>query len=317
VTNRAAGNRRNVLAGGGAFAAALAGRGALAQDYPRSLGIERPLIIAPPGATDCHMHLFAHGYPVQTGGKVSKFIEHAALDDYLQIRARLGLSRNVLIQPSTYGADNALLIDSLKRLGNSARGVIVVVPGILQATLQSYADQGVRGIRFNLMQTGTTTIEMIEQLSARVAPLGWHCSFYISPLLLMDNIGLFQRLPAPIVLEHNAALSSIAPDNPAVSAVRGLMDRGNTWVKLTSALGNDAEREMRSENFVRIARMLYAVPDRIVWGSDWPHVGTSDTMVPDDAFNLDLLRAVLERDEDLDRVLTINPATLYGFPNLD
>jgi hypothetical protein len=115
-------SRRDVFMAGGTLAAALAGSGAWAQKYSRSLGDERPTIAVPPGATDCHMHLFAAGYPALTGSTVSKFIEHASLEDYLRVRERLGLSRNVLMQPSTYGDDNALLLASLKRLGDSARG---------------------------------------------------------------------------------------------------------------------------------------------------------------------------------------------------
>lgn len=259
------------------------------------------------------MHLFAPGYPALSGPTVSKFVAHATLDDYLKIRARLGLSRNVLMQPSTYGADNSLLLNSLKRLGNTARGVVVVLPGISAATLRDYAGRGVCGIRFNLMQTGTTTIDMVEPLAAAVAPLGWHCSFYIAPALLMDHLAMFEKLPTPIVLEHNAALSSTDPNDPAVAVVRGLMDKGKAWVKLTSAIRGGPDREARVANFIQIARMLNAVPERLVWGSDWPHVGADDTSVPDDAFNLDLLGAVTNRPQDLRHILAANPAKLYGF----
>lgn len=309
--------RRDVLSYGASLAASfLAGQRAYAQAFPRSSGGEMRRTIVPPGAADCHLHIFEAGYPVQVGPTISKFVDHATIDDYLKIRLRLGLSRSVLVQPSTYGADNAVLLAALKRLGDSARGVAVIVPGVSETALSDLAAQGIRGIRFNLVQSGTTDIGMVEQLAKTVAPLGWHCSFYVSPDMLVQSAALFKRLPTPIVLEHTASLYSVAPDHPAVATVLGLLDKGNTWIKLTSAIRNGDDREKQAEKFVRAVQLLSKVPDRLVWGSDWPHVGSIGANIPDDAFNFDLLQAAIDGPENLHRILVGNPARLYGFPTM-
>lgn len=307
--------RRDMLAGGAGLAVSLV-TGARADIYPFSSGEEKPRTVAPAGATDCHLHMFDERYPVQVGPSISKFEGNATAADYLKVRARLGLSRNILVQPSTYGTDNSLLLASLVQFGGTARGVAVIDPDVPDKTLSDFSAKGIRGIRINLVQAGATTVEMVDQLAQKVAPLGWHCSFNISPRLIVENAALLQRLPTTIVLEHTARLSSIPLDHPAVTVVRGLLDKGNTWIKLTSAIRQGGDQQ-QVDKFIATARALYSVPDRMVWGSDWPHVGSSGPTIPDDAFNFDLLEAAIGGGENLHRVLTVNPGRLYGFPPLN
>src|SRR3984957_18699245 len=142
-----------------------------AQSAPWSAGTESPKLKAPPNACDCHMHIYDSRFPVAPTAKLRP--GNATVDDYRRLQKRLGTTRNVVVTPSTYGTDNSCTLDAMAKLSLSARCVAVVDTSVTDSELKRLNDLGVRGIRFNLVQSGATTIDMLEPLSRRVDHFGW------------------------------------------------------------------------------------------------------------------------------------------------
>src|SRR5580658_7253109 len=208
---------------------------ALAQQLvPWSSRTEPPKLKAPPNACDCHMHIYDSRFPVAPNAKLRP--ADATTDDYRLFQQRIGTTRNVVVTPSTYGTDNSCTLDAMAKLGPSARGVAVVDTSVTDAELKRLNDLGIRGIRFNLVQSGATTIDMLEPLSKRVNDLGWHVQIHMLGDAIVENAALLQRLPSPIVFDHMGRIPQPAGvDHPAFALMLKLIDSGRTWVKLSSA----------------------------------------------------------------------------------
>ena len=284
-----------------------------AETVPWSTGTERPKLKAPPNACDCHMHIYDSRFPAVPTAKLHP--ADATVDDYRRLQKRLGTTRNVVIAPSTYGTDNACTLDAMAKFGASARGVAVLDTSVTDAELKRLNDLGVRGIRFNLVQSGATTIDMLEPLSKRVNDLGWHVQIHMLGDAIVENAELFQRLPSPIVFDHMARIPQPAGvDHPAFALVLKLLDKGQTWVKLSGAYMETrigpptyADVSKVAQGYVRAAR------ERMVWASDWPHPTERTDSKPDDAVLFDLLADWAPGEAVRNRILVDNPAALYGF----
>ena len=231
--------RRPALRAVAAMAAAGAGlgRGGVAraeEQVPYSSGTERPELKAPANACDCHMHIYDSRFPVAADATLRPPDAH--VDDYRRLQRRLGTTRNVVVTPSTYGTDNRCTLDALGQLGAGARGVAVVDTSVADDELKRLADQGVRGIRFNLVQAGATTVDMLEPLARRVEPLGWHVQIHMLGDQIAQTGDLLARLPAPVVFDHLGRIPQPAGEqHPAYRVIRGLLDQGRAWVKLSGA----------------------------------------------------------------------------------
>jgi D-galactarolactone isomerase len=296
-----------------ALAAAHA-RAASAQSVKWSAGTEAPRLKAPANATDCHHHIYNGKYPVDP--KATLRPADALVDDYRALQRRIGTTRNVVVQPSTYGTDNRCHLDALAAFGSTARMVAVVNDGVSTEELRRLHALGVRGIRFNLAQAGATTPEMIEPLSKRINDLGWHIQINASAGKLMEIMPILDRVPSPIVFDHLAHIPQ--PDgvnHPLFAKVRALMDRGRTWVKLSGAYADSKVGPPTYADSSAVARAYAtAAPERCVWGSDWPHPTEQQRELPDDAVLFDLLTDWVPEEKARHRVLVENPAALYDFP---
>jgi D-galactarolactone isomerase len=284
-----------------------------AETVPWSTGTESPRLKAPPNACDSHMHIYDSRFPVAPTAKLRP--GDATVDDYRRLQRRLGTTRNVVVNPSTYGTDNACTLDAMAKLGASAWGVAVVDTSVTDAELKRLHDLGIRGIRFNLVQSGATTIDMLEPLSKRVNDLGWHVQIHMLGDAIVENAGLFQRLPSPIVFDHMARIPQPAGiDHPAFASVLKMLDHGRTWVKLSGAY---METKVGPPSFADVSKVaqgyVKAAPERMVWASDWPHPTEKADSKPDDAILFDLLPDWAPDEAIRDRILVDNPAALYGF----
>jgi D-galactarolactone isomerase len=309
--------RRLVLQGAGcaAFAAAagFATKGARAQQaVPYSAGTEAPKLKAPAGATDCHMHIYDSRFPVAPTAMLRPPDAH--VDDYRLLQQRIGTERNVIVTPSTYGTDNRCTLDAMRAIGSSARGVAVVDTSVTDGVLKEMAAAGVRGIRFNLVQAGATTVEMIEPLSKRVHELGWHIQLHMLGDKIVEIADVLQRLPSPIVFDHLGRIPQPqGVDHPAFRIVAELVEKGRAWVKLSGAYIDTKSGPPAYADTSKVAQ-AYAklAPERLVWGSDWPH--PTEKTKPDDAVLFDLLAEWVPSDAARQRILRDTPATLYDFP---
>jgi D-galactarolactone isomerase len=290
-----------------------ASRGETQQAVPWSSGTEAPKLKAPPNACDCHMHIYDSRFPVSAKAKLRP--PDATVDAYRLFQKRIGVTRNVVVTPSTYGTDNSCTLDAMAKLGATARGVAVVDTSVSDAELKRLNDLGVRGIRFNLVQSGATTIDMIEPLSKRVNDLGWHVQIHMLGGQIVEIADLLQRLPSPIVFDHMARIPQPAGvDHPAFAVVLKLVDKGQAWVKLSGAYMDTRTGPPAYADVSKVARAyVKASPERMVWGSDWPHPTEKADAKPDDAILFDLLADWAPDEATRNRILVDNPAALYRF----
>jgi len=301
----------------GASVAAVAGfsgfsvRTSQAETVPYSAGTEPPKTKAPPNACDCHMHIYDARFPIAPTATLKP--PDALPSDYQLLQKRIGTTRNVIVTPSTYGTDNSATLDGMAKLAPNVRGVAVVDSGVTDAELKRLHGLGVRGTRFNLVQAGATTVEMLEPLSKRVHELGWHIQINAKPELIVEIEALLLRLPSPLVFDHLAHVPRDAGlESPAYKTMRKLIDRGRTWVKLSGAYQDTKVGPPTYADATPIAQAyVKAAPERMVWGSDWPHPTEKDK--PDDAVLFDLLAQWAPDEAIRNRILVQNPEALYGF----
>jgi predicted TIM-barrel fold metal-dependent hydrolase len=306
--------RRTFLIGAAAAAAATSVGDARAQhNVPNSSGTAAAKLKAPPNAADCHMHIYDHArFPMPDSPRPPP--TNATVAEYRLLQKRIGTTRVVIVQPRNAALDNRVTLDAVKQL-QPARGVAVVSPSITDAELRSFNDGGIRGIRFSLdnPQTRAVTPDMIEPLGKRVADLGWHIQFNVNSRIILEIEPILRRLSTPMVFDHLGHPGAAGIEDPSHKIVRELIDKGRAWVKLSGAYSNSKIGPPEYPEATKIAQtFVKAAPERLVWGSDWPHPGVP-TNKPDDALLFDLLAEWAPDEKIRNRILVDNPATLYGF----
>lgn len=286
-----------------------------AQQVPNSSGSEHARLKAPAGACDCHHHIYdgARFPPPQPSG--GPIVPDARVEEYKILQRRIGTSRNVVVTPLAYATDNRVTLDAIARFGSNARGVAVIRPTITDAELKVLADGGIRGIRFALADPvhAPTTLEMIEPLSKRVNALGWHTQLNMTPAQIVAAKDLWDRVPSPMVFDHMGHVPQ--PDgvsHPVFGAIRRLVDKGRTWVKLSVTYDNTKDGPPGYADVTTVAQAyVKAAPERMVWGSNWPH--PNENQKPNDATLFDLMSQWAPDEATRHRILVQNPAVLYGF----
>ena len=277
---------------------------------PNSAGTASPRLAAPVNAADCHIHIYDPRFEPPVATPANATVQH-----YRLLQKRIGVTRVVIVTPRNYATDNSVTVDAIRQLGRNARGVAVVRPSVTDAELKRLDGAGIRGLRFTLglPQTAVVTIDMIEPLAKRIADLGWHVQLNMEPEQIVDSASMLRRLPTPIVFDHMGKLPP--PDglkHPAYQVIRRLIDKDRAWVKISGAYLVTAVGPPAYADATTVARAyVNAAPDRLVWGSDWPHPSAADK--PDDAVLFDLLSVWAPEEATRDRILVTNPETLYGF----
>jgi predicted TIM-barrel fold metal-dependent hydrolase len=299
----------------GASAAGAATTPVRAQQAPWSSGTARATTKAPPNAADCHHHIYSSRFKVDPNSTLRP--GDASVADYRLLQKRIGTSRNVIVQPSTYGIFNEGLIEALNECGPSARGIAVVNASVTDGELRRLDAARVRGVRFNLATPGgPTTMEMLEPVAKRIAPMGWHVQFNMSAEMTVAAKDVLYRLPCQIVFDHLAHMPQPAgAAHPAFAVVADLMQKGKAWVKLSGAYQDTEVGPPTYSDTVPVAQAyVKAAPERLVWGSDWPHPSEQrKPALPDDAMLFDLLAQWAPDEAVRNRILADNPAKLYGF----
>ncbi len=283
---------------------------------PYSAGRDLPLIDVPENACDCHHHIYdpvRFPYlPTDTRNQPP-----AGVDAYRLLQKKLGTTRNVIVQPSAYGTDNACTLDALRQMGGNARAIVVVDPKIPETELAAMHEQGVRGVRFNISTGASKDHEAIKTIASKINQFGWLAHFWMSANDTADLESLLHQLPCRVVFDHRAHIPQ--PEgisHPAFKVVCGLLEKDRAWVKLSGLYQDSSTGPPGYADTVEVGRaFVQAAPERMVWGSDWPHpsIFSERKPWPDDTDMLNLLAKQAPDERTRKLILVDNPARLYGF----
>lgn len=284
-------------------------------------GPSKPRFELPPGTVDAHCHVFGpqaefpfapeRKYTPCDGGK----------DQLFALRDHLGVTRNVIVQATCHGADNTAMVDAVRAAGGRARGVATVRPDVSERELAELDAAGVRGVRFNFVRrlVDAAPHEDLTTIAKKIAPLGWHVVLYFEGADLPELEDFFGALPTPLVIDHMGRPDVTEPvDGPGFGRFLRFVGRNDVWVKVscperlsvTGPPALDGERHAYRDVVPFARRVVEEFPDRVLWGSDWPHPNLTSHM-PDDGLLVDYVPRIAETAEQQRKLLVGNPMRLY------
>ncbi len=285
-------------------------------------GPSKPTLKLPPGAVDAHCHVFGPGnvFPYAPERKYTPC--DASKEQLFALRDHLGFDKNVIVQATCHGSDNRALVDALKASKGKAKGVATVKQGVTDQALQDMHAAGVRGVRFNFVKrlADFTPREVLLEIANRIAPLGWHVVIYFEAVDLPELYDFFTALPTTVVVDHMGRPDVTKPvDGPEFSLfVKMMREHGNIWSKVScperlSVSGPPAlngEKNAYSDVIPFARHLVETFPDRVLWGTDWPHPNLKDHM-PDDGLLVDFIPHIATTPELQQKLLVDNPTRLY------
>ncbi len=285
-----------------------------------------PTFRVPPGSVDAHCHVFGPGaeFPYAPERKYTPC--DASKAQLFALRDHLGFARNVIVQATCHGADNRALVDALVHSQGKARGVATVRRGVSDGELQAMHAAGVRGVRFNFVKrlVDFTPKDELMEIAARIAPLGWHVVIYFEAADLPELWDFFTalsgNLATTIVVDHMGRPDVSKPvDGPEFELfVKFMRDYPNVWSKvscperlsLSGPKALDGERSAYRDVVPFARRIVETFPDRVLWGTDWPHPNLKDHM-PDDGLLVDFIPHIATTADLQRKLLVDNPMRLY------
>ena len=273
----------------------------------------RPSWTVPAGATCTHAHVVGDGRKYPFVASRSFTSPEATEAQYLAMLDGLGLDRGVLVQVSMHGTDNTLTLEVLKRHPDRLRGIGVCAADVSDKELQLLHDAGVRGLRINLVLGGGVGFDAVDRLAQRLKPMGWHLQFLIGPDSLVEYASRIAKLPLPVSIDHIAMIHHKGGlSSPAFKALTGLVKEGNTYVKLSGAYRGTDQPDVYGDTLAMPQALIAVAPDRMLWGTDWPHVHLYDRMIKTGP-TLDILGKWAPDETVRAKILVDNPARLYDF----
>lgn len=275
----------------------------------------KPAFVLPPGAVDAHCHVFGPGdrFPYSDQRKYTPC--DAPKERLWALRDHLGFERNVIVQATCHGADNRAMVDALEDSNGRARGVATVTRDISDSMLDELNSAGVRGVRFNFVKRLVDTLpkEELADIAGRIGKLGWHVVIYFEAEDLADHYGFFTSLPTTVVVDHMGRPDvTLNPADKEFGFFMQLMSKNdNFWCKVTCPDRLSKSGPPDYEDVVPFARRIVeAFPDRVLWGTDWPHPNLKSHM-PDDGKLVDFIPKIATTAERQRKLLVDNPMRLY------
>ncbi|NTG89571.1 amidohydrolase family protein [Agrobacterium rhizogenes] len=274
----------------------------------------RPAFQLPAGAVDAHCHVFGPGdvFPYAPERKYTPC--DAGKDKLFTLRDFLGFERNVIVQATCHGADNRALVDALRAANGRARGVATVRPDVTEEALAEMDAAGVRGVRFNFVRrlVDPKPDAYYRGIIERIAPLGWHIVIYFEAADLEERWDFFTSLPTTVVIDHMGRPDVTKPvDGPEFDRFVALMERDNIWSKVSCPERLSKSGPPDYDDVVHFARTLVErFPDRVLWGTDWPHPNMKNHM-PDDGALVDFIPRIAPTETLQRKLLVDNPMRLY------
>lgn len=272
---------------------------------------EKPKLKAPPGACDCHIHIYENGYPLAPTATFKP--PPAPVSEYREIQQALGLERVVVVQPTAYGFDNACTLHAMKQLGAGARGVSIIRPETEDSEIERQTRAGVRGVRYFMLPGGVLGWETLDAMAAKIKPFGWYINLQLDGRELPKHMDQLKKLPVPLMIDHTGKfLEPVPPEHEAFRSLLKLLDTGKVWAKVAAPYETSKAGKPHYEDVGALAKALIkANPDRVVWASNWPHPNQNPR--PSSAAMLDLLLEWADSDAARKKILVDNPARLFGF----
>ncbi|GMM93404.1 amidohydrolase family protein [Qipengyuania sp. MTN3-11] len=273
-----------------------------------------PRFVPPPGAVDAHVHVFGPEADFPFSPKAKYHPEDATPEMLFALRDRLGFSRNVIVQASCHGTDNAATLAGIAKSNGAARGVAVVDPDIGMDELQRLHAGGIRGVRFNFLKrlVDHAPKDKFLEIARQIEPLGWHVVVYFEADLLEELMPFLEAIPTIVVVDH-LGRPDIAqgPDGRDIAAFKALLDtHPHIWTKVSGAERLSIHGPP-FDDFVEVVRpIVEAFPDRVLWGTDWPHPNM-EHRVPDDGTLVDVIPRIAITEELQRKLLVTNPERLY------
>jgi 2-pyrone-4,6-dicarboxylate lactonase len=291
--------------------------------YPPDPNTRKPTFTPPPNSCDTHFHVFG---PPETFPFLSthEYTPPAApLEHYLKMRAVIGIERAVVVQPSVHGLDNSATLDAIRNSGGSFRGVARIDERTPRSELARLHGGGIRGVRFNLLDRprGNVQLHVLDRCVEHIVEFGWSVDLHIDMKNLLEQENRIRAMPVPVVLDH---IARVRPDagqrQPGFQLLLELLQLNHVWVKVSGAdkICETMVHEYFGLPFVEVIPYAQAViavaPDRVIWGTDWPHSNNfAPGHTPNDGDLLDLLAAFAPDENVRQKILVDNPAALYGF----
>lgn len=273
----------------------------------------KPKFTPPPGAVDAHCHVFGPEADFPFSPKAKYHPEDAGPDKLFALRDHLGFSRNVIVQASCHGTDNAATLNAIAKSEGKARGVAVVDPDISDAELQALHEGGMRGVRFNFLKrlVDNAPKDKFLEVAGRL-PKGWHVVIYFEADILEELRPFLAAIPVPVVVDHMGRPDvSQGPDGADMKAFRALLEsRDDIWFKPTCPDRLDPSGDPWNQFAEAIAPLVADYPDRCIWGTDWPHPNQQDVL-PDDGHLVDMIPRIAPTAELQQKLLVTNPDRLY------
>ena len=274
----------------------------------------KPKFVVPAGAVDAHCHVFGPGdiFPFAPERKYTPC--DASREQLFALRDFLGFEKNVVVQATCHGADNSALLDVLEHSADRARGVVTVEPDVTHEELERMHQLGVRGVRFNYVKrlVNPKPDDYYRRIIEKIKPLGWHVVLYFEPDDLVERWNFFTSLGVTIVVDHMGRPDVTKPlDNPEFALFQKFMRENDVWAKVSCPDRLTVSGSPLYLDVIPFAKsVVEEFPDRVLWGTDWPHPNMKKEM-PDDGILVDFVPSIAVTAQLQEQLLVTNPNKLY------
>jgi 2-pyrone-4,6-dicarboxylate lactonase len=290
---------------------------------PPDPNTRKPSFSPPADSCDTHFHIFGPPEEFPFAPTRQYTPPAAPLEHYLNMTAVIGIDRGVVVQPSVHGLDNSVTLDAIKKSGGRFRGVARIDDRTPASAIKKLHEGGIRGVRFNLLDRprGNVALDVFDRSVEQIAEFGWSVDLHIDPKNLLEQERRIRALPTPVVIDHLARVDPAdGLSQPAFQLLLHLLKNDRCWVKVSGAdklckSGVHSYQGLPYIDVVPFARAaIAAAPDRVIWGTDWPHSNNfAPGKTPNDGDLTDLLFEFAPDEKIRKKILVDNPARLYGF----
>ncbi|SFA68780.1 Predicted metal-dependent hydrolase, TIM-barrel fold [Collimonas sp. OK607] len=276
----------------------------------------KPKHVLPPGACDAHCHVFGPAAVFPYAADRTYTPSDAPVAMLRELHAHLGVSRAVIVHASCHGTDNTVTLDAIASSNGAYRGVANVEASISDSALADLHVGGIRGIRYNFVKHlgGVPDLAVIDTMVRRIAPLGWHVVLHLDAENLLDHQDLLRKIDVPFIIDHMGRVKAEQglEQKPFQLLLQLMRDNPLAWVKICGAERVSAGTRPFADAIPFAQALIATAPERLLWGTDWPHPNISKDM-PNDGELVDLFYAYTEDAAIQQQILVDNPARLYGF----